>query len=131
MKHDDFIMLDPENQFLPCWNDSQEESEALFQEAIQKIKQWSRDMVDRICNLRQKSAISWVRGSGNLYAHYTYMTIFNLALVRMTVSIQTTRDEIQKLVTDALDELDSKNQLCTEINCICNQQYTNCPLNSE
>ena len=62
---------------------------------------------------------------------YKRINIFYSGLVRMTVTIQTTRDEIQKLVTDALDELDSKNLLCTELNCICNQQYTNCPLNSE
>ena len=49
----------------------------------------------------------------------------------MTVTIQTTREEILKLVDDALKELDSKNLLCTELNCICNQQYTKCPMNSE
>ena len=65
MKHDDFIMLEPENQYLPCWIDSEGESKVAFQEAIQMIMQWSKDMVDRICSLRQKSPLTWVRGSGN------------------------------------------------------------------
>ena len=69
IKHDDFIMLEPENQYLPCWIDSEGESKEAFEEAIQLIMQWCREMTDRICTLRQKTPLTWVRGSGNLYTH--------------------------------------------------------------
>ena len=52
----------------------------------------------------------------------------NWILVRMTLSIQTVKHGVHELVDDALKELESKNQLCTEINCICNQQTSICSL---
>ena len=45
----------------------------------------------------------------------------------MTLQISTTKDEISTIIKEGLEQLDSKNKICTPINCICNQLYTNCP----
>ena len=65
IKIDDFIMYEPQNHYLPCWIESEEESKMSFQETIEKLKQWSREMSEQILNLRYKSSMIWVRCSGN------------------------------------------------------------------
>ena len=48
-------------------------------------------------------------------------------LVAFTLRLSNTRDNIYKLIEQALDKLDADNKICTELSCICNKLYPKCP----
>ena len=57
---------------------------------------------------------------------FTYLLIF-IYLVAITLRLSNTRDNISKLIEQALDKLDADDKICTEISCICNKLYPKCP----
>ena len=48
-------------------------------------------------------------------------------LVAYTLRLSNTRDNISKLIEQALDKLDADGKICTELSCICNKLYPKCP----
>ena len=57
---------------------------------------------------------------------FTYLLIF-IYLVAITLRLSNTRDNISKLIEQALDKLDADDKMCSELSCICNKQYPKCP----
>ena len=60
------FQYNPENPINPCWIDNQLESQTAFQEIVDKLHQWFKDMAIQIYNLREKNSLYWVRLSGTL-----------------------------------------------------------------
>ena len=58
------FQYNPENPINPCWIDNQLESQTAFQEIVDKLHQWFKDMAIQIYNLREKNSLYWVRLSG-------------------------------------------------------------------
>ena len=46
----------------------------------------------------------------------------------MTRSVLKVTHQIEKLVNDALEELEQDGRICSEFNCICQNQFPNCPI---
>ena len=51
----------------------------------------------------------------------------NYILVALTLRFSRTRDNIDKVIEEALEKLDADGKICSELSCICNQQYPKCP----
>ena len=65
VKHDGVqVQYRPDNPIHPCWIDSQVESHLAFEQIVDKLKQWFKDMAIQIYNLREKNSLYWVRLSG-------------------------------------------------------------------
>ena len=47
--------------------------------------------------------------------------------MNLTVEVLNGRQQVQKLIQEAYDELSDRNRICDESNCICQQQFLNCP----
>ena len=47
--------------------------------------------------------------------------------VRLTLRLTNKRNDISKLIEEALDKLDADDKMCSELSCICNKQYPKCP----
>ena len=48
--------------------------------------------------------------------------------VKITLRINKIKTAIANCITEALKQLETDGKLCTELSCICQQQYPNCPL---
>ena len=47
--------------------------------------------------------------------------------VRLTLRLTNKRNDVSKLIEEALDKLDADDKMCSELSCICNKQYPKCP----
>ena len=118
------VQYRPVNPIHPCWIDSQVESHLAFEQIVEKLKQWFKDMAIQIYNFREKNSLYWVRLSGTLIVH----NIFFTNLVKTTLRINKIKTAIAECLDEALKQLESDGKICTEYSCICQQQYPNCPL---
>ena len=46
----------------------------------------------------------------------------------MTRKVLKVTNQIERMINDALAELESDGKICTEFNCICQNQFPNCPV---
>ena len=61
----------PENPIHPCWIGSQVESQLAFEQIVEKLQQWFKDMALQILNMREKNSLYWVRLTGIFELNYS------------------------------------------------------------
>ena len=113
---------EPENTVHPCWTDLFD-SQAAFDEAVMNLTQWYNRASDKIRIAHQYDMEARIRFTGNI-SHVAYDMIFSVGL---TLRLTNKRNDISKLIEEALDKLDADGKICSELNCICNKQYQKCP----
>ena len=142
MGKDQVPLDEPENPLHPCWTDIFD-SQTAFDSAVDHFHEWYEHMSNKIRNLHQKETETRIRFTG-IHFSQAHLKILNLAnfdkiglilkkkvqnyiLVALTLRFSRTRDNIDKLIEEALEKLDADGKLCSELSCICNQQYPKCP----
>ena len=106
----------------PCWTDLFD-SQAAFDEAVMNLTQWYNRTSDKIRISHQYDMDARIRLTGNI-SHVLYDMIF---LVGLTLRLTNKRNDVSKLIEEALDKLDADGKICSELSCICNKQYQKCP----
>ena len=123
MGKDQVILDEPANYLHPCWTDLFDSQNA-FDSALDRLYEWYDYMSNKIQNLHQKRTETRVRFTGIFEIIFSKNNVF---IVALTLRISNTRDNISKLIEQGLEKLDADGKICTELSCICNQQYPKCP----
>ena len=113
---------EPENPLHPCWTDLFD-SQAAFDTAVVNLTQWYNLTSDKIRMSHQYDIEARIRFTGNI-AYVPYDMIFSVGL---TLRLTNKRNDVSKLIEEALDKLDADGKICSELSCICNKQYQKCP----
>ena len=113
---------EPENPLHPCWTDLFD-SKAAFDTAVVNLTQWYNRITDKIRMSHQYDIEARIRFTGNI-AYVPYDMIFSVGL---TLRLTNKRNDVSKLIEEALDKLDADGKICSELSCICNKQYQKCP----
>ena len=113
---------EPENPLHPCWTDLFD-SQAAFDTAVVNLTQWYNLTSDKIRMSHQYDIEARIRFTGNI-AYVPYDMIFSVGL---TLRLTNKRNDVSKLIEEALDKLDADGKICSELSCICNKQNQKCP----
>lgn len=115
-------LKEPENPLHPCWTDLFD-SQAAFDEAILNLTEWYNQTSNKIRNSDQYDIEARIRLTGNIQ----YVLYDMIYLVGLTLRLTNKRNDVSKLIEEALDKLDADGKICSELSCICNKQYQKCP----
>ena len=109
----------------PCWIEPIQDSKSNFDSLIVLFHDRYYFLAEKIMELRSLTDVNRrIRRTGS---YYIFETRINHLLVNLTVEVQNGYQQIEKLIQRAFDELSDTNKICDESNCICQQQFANCP----
>ena len=129
LKLQEVIIQDREQEYVcynPCWIESVEESRTHFDSLQTLMVDRYNFLAEKILDLRSFADVNRrIRRTGSYINPFE--TKINFASVCLTLEVQNGYQETEKMIQRAFDELSDKNRICDESNCICQQQFANCP----
>ena len=110
----------------PCWIESVEESRTHFDSLLTLMHDRYYFLAEKILDLRTLTDVNRrIRRTGSYINPFE--TKINSVSVCLTLEVHHGYQDTEKLIQQAFDELSDNNRICDESNCICQQQFANCP----